>query len=197
VRADVDTDTAWEEMSARLRGFIARRVGDEAEAEDILQDVLLRIHRHGDTLERAEHVHAWVYQIARNAIADFYRARGTNAALTTALATARVDDTTPTTPDLRAELAACLAPMIDRLPDAYRQAVVLTEFEGLTQADAATRLGLSLPGMKARVQRGRRRLKAMLLECCRVELDRRGGIVAYEARDTSCRGCRAGDAPGV
>jgi len=197
VSAEMETtmETAWEELRARLRGFIARRVGDEAEVEDILQEVLLRIHRHGDTLERAEHVHAWVYQIARNAIADSYRARGARAALTAALAGpgGAVEDA-PAVGDPRAELAACLAPMIDRLPDAYGQAIALTEFEGLTQESAASRLGLSLPGMKARVQRARRRLKAMLLECCQVELDRRGGIAAYAARDASCHGCHAEDA---
>jgi len=189
-------ETTWEELSARLRGFIARRVGDEAEAEDILQEVLLRIHRHGDTLEQAEHVHAWVYQIARNAITDAYRAHGARAALAAALAGPdRAVEDAPASADLRAELATCLAPMIDRLPDAYRQAIMLTEFEGLTQESAAARLGLSLPGMKARVQRARRRLKAMLLECCQVEFDRRGGIAAYEAREAACRGCRAEDAP--
>jgi RNA polymerase sigma-70 factor, ECF subfamily len=191
-------ETPWEDLSARLRGFIARRVGDETEAEDILQEVLLRIHRHGDTLQRATHVHAWVYQIARNAIADSYRARGAHAALVTALTEhAPLAQSAPASADLRAELAACLAPMIDRLPDAYRQAITLTEVEGLTQEGAATRLGLSVPGMKARVQRARRRLKAMLLDCCQIELDRRGGIAAYETRDASCRGCCAEDVPSV
>ncbi len=80
--------------------------------------------------------------------------------------------------------------MIDRLPDGYRQAIVLTEFEGLTQQQAAAQLGLPLPNLKSRVQRGRGRLKALLLECCRVDLDRRGGIASYEARDGLCQECR-------
>jgi len=193
-----DIETTWEELSTRLRSFIARRVGDAAEAEDILQEVLLRIHRHGDTLERAERVHAWVYQIARNAIADSYRARGRYAELAVALTdagpTAKVGSPAV---DLRAELAACLAPMVDRLPDAYRRAIVLTEFEGLTQQQAAARLGLPLPNLKSRVQRGRGRLKALLLECCRVELDRRGGIASYEARDGSCQECRGEEGSAV
>jgi RNA polymerase sigma-70 factor (ECF subfamily) len=72
----------------------------------------------------------------------------------------------------------------------YREAVTLTDLEGVTQADAAGRVGVSLSGMKSRVQRGRRQLKAVLEACCRVDLDSRGGILAYEPRkDQSCGQC--------
>jgi len=179
-----------------IHDFIARRVAEADAVDDILQEVLLRIHRRGDTLERAEHVHAWVYQIARNAIVDHYRARSRHVALAAALADAApAEGSNASTDDPRAELAACLAPMLDRLPAGDREALVLIEVEGLTRQAAAIRLGLSLPGAKARVQRARRRLKALLLDCCRVELDRRGGIAAYEARDASCRGGPARDTP--
>ena len=67
--------------------------------------------------------------------------------------------------------------MIRTLPARYAEALLLTDIDGLTQAAAAERLGLSLSGMKSRVQRGRRLLKQTLLRCCAVELDRRGGVV--------------------
>ena len=89
----------------------------------------------------------------------------------------------------RRELAACLRPLIDRLPDGQREALVLTEFEGLTQTEAARRLGISVSGAKTRVQRGREQLKSLLLDCCHVELDRRGGINAYRSRRGSCGNC--------
>jgi RNA polymerase sigma-70 factor (ECF subfamily) len=73
--------------------------------------------------------------------------------------------------------------MIERLPEEYRQAVVLVDLEGLTQREAAAQLGLSLSGMKSRVQRGRRQLKEMLEACCMIELDRRRGVTDYEVRD--------------
>jgi len=189
-------ETTWEALSERLRGFIGRRVAEADAVDDILQEVLVRIHRRGDTLERAEQVHAWIYRIARNAIVDHYRARGRHVALAAALAdVAPVEGSDASAADPRAELAACLAPMHERLPAGYREALVLTEAEGLTQQAAATRLGLSLPGAKARVQRARRQLKALLLDCCQVELDRRGGIAAYEARDASCGNCRTENSP--
>lgn len=85
------------------------------------------------------------------------------------------------------ELAACLTPMLDRLEPAYREAVVLADLQGVTQVDAAARAGISVSGMKSRVQRGRRRLRAALEACCRVHLDRRGGVIDYEPRrDDGC-----------
>ncbi len=91
---------------------------------------------------------------------------------------------------LHTELAGCLRPMIERLSGEYRQAVVLVDLEGLTHQEAAAQLGLSLSGMKSRVQRGRRQLKEMLEACCTIELDRRRGVVDYDLRnqqDSSCR----------
>ena len=60
---------------------------------------------------------------------------------------------------------------------------MLTELEGVTQKDAAAKLGLSISGMKSRVQRGRGKLKDVVLDCCEVELDRRGGLVDYRRRN--------------
>lgn len=82
--------------------------------------------------------------------------------------------TEPDGAELRAELAGCLAPLIARLPETYREALALTEFQGITQAEAGARLGLSVSGMKTRVQRGRGQLKDLLLDCCHIELDSRG-----------------------
>jgi RNA polymerase sigma-70 factor (ECF subfamily) len=89
----------------------------------------------------------------------------------------------------RAELTCCLRPMIERLPEDYRDAISLVEIDGLTQQAAAKQTGISLSGMKSRVQRGRKQLKAMLDDCCLIELDRRGGVVDYNTRGASCDCC--------
>ena len=70
--------------------------------------------------------------------------------------------------------------LIDDLPSAYREALTLTEIDGLTQAEMGRRLGLSLSGAKSRVQRGRAIVRDQLLDCCHVELDRRRHIIDYE-----------------
>jgi RNA polymerase sigma-70 factor (ECF subfamily) len=78
--------------------------------------------------------------------------------------------------------ADCLPPMVRRLPDAYRRAIELVEWDGVTQRAAAAREGISVSGMKARVQRARRHLKESLLQCCHVGLDARGGALTCETR---------------
>jgi RNA polymerase sigma-70 factor (ECF subfamily) len=82
--------------------------------------------------------------------------------------------------DVVSELIPCIQEMIDDLPADYRQALILTEYEGLTQKELAQRLGISLSGAKSRVQRAREKLKIMLLNCCHFEFDRLGRVVDYE-----------------
>jgi RNA polymerase sigma-70 factor (ECF subfamily) len=91
----------------------------------------------------------------------------------------------PLAVDEAALLAQCVRPFVDELPDIYRDALVMTELDGLTQAAAANRVGISLSGMKSRVQRGRAMLRDSIEDCCEVTLDARNGI-----RDvTPCEDC--------
>ena len=85
------------------------------------------------------------------------------------------------------ELATCLRPIVERLPEIYREAVVLADLEGITQREVAGRLGLSVSGAKSRVQRGRQAIKAMLQDCCRIQLDAGGRVTGYEVQSSSCR----------
>lgn len=195
VTTAADPVVAWRELRAPLAGFIARRVADPQDAEDVLQEVMLRIHRHSDELASADRIAAWVQRIARNAIVDHYR-RGAARRELPAGAAGDFDERgdepedEPASEALRTELAACLRPLIARLPHKHREALILTELEGLTQIEAADRLGISVSGAKARVQRGRAQLRTLLLDCCHVALDRRGGITDYTARRGTCERCR-------
>lgn len=182
------TDDAMIDVETRLRAYLRRRV-DAVNVGDILGEVLLRMVQNRADLEAAKNPWGWLYRVAANAVADHYRRRAVEHR-----ALGRVADETATTgPDAVAgdvaaadELARCLLPMIHALPATYAEALLLTDIEGLTQAAAAERLGLSLSGMKSRVQRGRRLLKQTLLRCCDVQLDRRGGVVDYRARAKAC-----------
>ncbi len=193
---DTASDQSWRALYERLHAFVARRVGPE-EADDLVQEVLLRIHRRIDTLDQADRLDAWAYQITRNAIIDHFRSRarrneasgGDADALEELAREAIVLADDPESAEAGRELAACLAPLVERLGEPYPQAVRLVELEGVPQVEAAARLGLSASGMKSRVQRARRQLKALLPDCCHVQLDRRGGVVDYGARDRRCRAC--------
>jgi RNA polymerase sigma-70 factor, ECF subfamily len=195
------SELPWEELHGNLRAFISRRVRNPADVDDLVQRVSLQIVKGLASLRDAERLHAWVYRTARNVIVDYYRsptlrrevARGDQEDLAAANAESQVISQDDDRAALR-ELAACMTPMIRQLPPAYREAVTLTDLEGVNQADAAARAGVSISGMKSRIQRGRKQLKAVLEDCCRIQLDRRGTIVAYDPRKpNSCGPCGSCD----
>jgi RNA polymerase sigma-70 factor, ECF subfamily len=174
-------EVSWNRYSHRLLAFIRGRVGDDAEAEDILQEVFIRVHRHLCCQPEWEKPDGWFYQIARNLIIDHYRRQRDTVEISESLEADSDDEVDPET-----VLALSLNEMIDELPDTYRQALILTEYEGLSQKQVAERLGISLSGAKSRVQRAREKLRNMLLSCCHFELDRRGRILEYYQ---NCCGC--------
>lgn len=183
----IQTDESlWREYRTQLFRFVLKRVPDEAIAEDIVHDVLVRAYNRRDTLRDAGKFESWLYRITRNAVIDHYRAQRPTEPLPADLTTEA-----PTV-DARRDLAACIAPLLDALPPHYRDALILADLQGLRQQDAAIRLGLSVSGAKSRVQRARRMLEAKLLDCCRLEFDNRGGIIDYESRN----GCAPGSGNG-
>jgi len=168
----------WQEYHTKLYNFIQSRVGAPHVADDILQEVFIRIYSRIDTLREDSKLQSWIYQITRNAIIDHYRSDKTMASLPEILVAPEIDSSEET----RQEIASRLVPMIQDVPEHYRQALMLSEIEGLKQKEVAARQGLSLSGAKSRIQRGRAMLKEMLLECCRFEFDHRGRVTDYEGR---------------
>jgi RNA polymerase sigma-70 factor, ECF subfamily len=178
-----NVENMWKECSGALRLFILKRVPDEAIAEDILQEVFVKIQSQIETLRDVRSSRQWLYAISRNTIVDYYRTRKDTVELPESLASEdeTVDD------GVVEELTPCVKSMVDRLPEKYREAVVLTAYEGLTQKEMGKELGISVSGAKSRVQRAREHLKNMLLDCCHFELDRLGKVISYESkRPRSC-----------
>ena len=176
------SEQLWETFNLPLQQFIRRRVRDQHSTEDILQDVFLKIHLHIDTLHSQERLASWIYQIARNAIADYYRSQRPAADLPATLAVP--DD--QANDDLVRELLPCVAAMVDALPGAYRDALRLTEYQGLSQKALSEHLGISFSGAKSRVQRARAKLKQQLLDCCHFQFDYAGQIIDYQPRCANC-----------
>jgi RNA polymerase sigma-70 factor, ECF subfamily len=164
-------------LMERLRPFVERRVRSPADVDDVLQDVFLRMQRGLPTLRDADRFGPWLYQVVRNTITDRYRAQAREAE--------PVDDSRPATDESDSDtsgMTGCVAPFIARLPSPYREAVTLVDLEGVSQKDAARMLGVSISGVKSRVQRGRAKLRHMFDECCRLELDARNRVVGFECR---------------
>lgn len=174
---------AWRELEARLRPFVARRVRAPADVDDVVQEVFLRMQRGLAGLRDEERFGPWVYQIARSAIADHQRAATKHRVADDPAAEERADEVDRGDDGaVMQELASSIAPFVAMLPQHYRDALTLTELEGLTQKQAADMLGISLSGMKSRVQRGRRELRRALEDCCHIALDARGRVVSCEPR---------------
>ena len=185
---------AWTAHRDALHRFVRRRVDDDATADDVVQEVALRALANQGALREPGSVRQWLYRITRNAVADHYRARRPHDPLPADLA---AEDEAPSA---RRELSACLLPLIESLPAPYRDAVLLSEIQGLTQREAAERLGIGLSGAKSRVQRARTMLRERLLACCRVERDARGAIADYERTGGCGRegcGCAGGSSASV
>jgi RNA polymerase sigma-70 factor (ECF subfamily) len=147
------------------------------DVDDVVQDTFVRVYRGLPNLADSERFGPWVYRVASSAIADHLRwrsrhpsAAGTNEFFQALGSASEADE------GLEAELAECVALFVARLPSPYREAVTLTELQGLTQKDAAELLDVSLSGMKSRVQRGRDRIRRMFEECCEISLDCRGRV---------------------
>jgi RNA polymerase sigma-70 factor, ECF subfamily len=175
------TEKVWEEFNTGLKHYILKHVQDEPSAEDILQDVFLKIHTHIDSLRESDKLQGWIYHIARNTITDYYR----------------VHKFTPDLPDVPyvpedpfddvvSDLLPYVKKLVDNLPHDYRQALILTEYEGLTQRELAERLGISVSGAKSRVQRAREKVKLMLLKCCHFQFDGLGRIIDFEPNCDCC-----------
>lgn len=170
------------ELRALLVPFISKRV-DTQDVEDVLQTVFVRIQRGLANLRDGDKLVAWAYQVTRNVIIDHVRRRGLGDTDSLEL----VRSATPPEPDVddsgARELAIVLGHFIGKLPAPYREALQLTDLEGITQAEAAQRAGISLSGMKSRVQRARVQLRELLESCCDIELDTRGAIVDVAPRN--------------
>jgi RNA polymerase sigma-70 factor, ECF subfamily len=193
-----DTGQLWDQLHTSIRGFVGRRVRHPADVDDVVQRVFMQVHRGLPSLRDEDRMHAWVYRTAKNAIADFYRGP-VNRREIPAGSLADFADTADLGPDLmdeedersaEQEFAGCVQPLLRTLPAADIEALTLIDLQGMSQTAAARQLSLSVSGMKSRVQRARQRFKAVMEDCCRVHLDRRGGVTSYEPRRAnSCGNC--------
>ena len=176
----------WRTYHKQLRSFIQKRVSDPSVADDILQEVFIKIHTRIDSLQEHRKIKAWLYQITRNTIIDYYR-KSTPMEDTQNLIAELEDENDPSA---LADIQSCIVPMIKSLPEDYRDALLLTELNGLSQKELAEKLKISYSAAKSRVQRGRNLLKEALTKCCSFEQDSKGRIIDYEKRASSCDNCR-------
>ena len=184
--AGTDND-AYRAMRTQLQAFIARRVENTQAAEDLTQEVLLRLVRSNPD-ELADPA-AWLYRVARNVIIDHYRTRRPDPARVEASELSNSVDPFADDPSLaRQELAQCLRSLINQLDEPYQSAITAVDLDGRTHASVAAQTGLSVPGMKSRVQRARRQLRHLLTDCCDIQTSADGTVIDYTAPPSCAAG---------
>jgi len=174
---------AWKELEQHLRPYLARRVASPTDIDDILQEIFVRMHRSLAALRDEERFGGWVYRVANSAIIDHARQRARVPHLTSRDDFELEASPEPADEQFQSALGECVALFVSRLSSPYREAVTLTELQGLTQKEAADMLGVSLSGLKSRVQRGRSKIRRMFEECCQISVDCRGRVIECEARE--------------
>ena len=183
----IDPKSLWTVFHDRLFGFVRRRVATDQDAEDLVQDVFMKMQAQAGKDGEIEDPGGWLFAVTRNAVADYHRARAKAQPVT-----GDADEQAAPADDAYepgVELSRCLRPFVEQLPEPYAQALTLTDLGGMSQTEAAAQLGLSVSGMKSRVQRGRAKLRDMVLDCCDVELDARRHVVDYMPRPRRCDDC--------
>ena len=81
---------------------------------------------------------------------------------------------------------------MNKLPDEYREIIIDVELNGVKQKDLAAKYDLAYPSIRSRVQRGREKLKQVLLDCCHIQWDNRGNILEVKSKP-ACLKTEAGD----
>jgi RNA polymerase sigma-70 factor (ECF subfamily) len=167
-------EEAWFEYNERLLRFIRTHINSPDDAEDILSMVYLKLAQQTEMSRVPQKLPNWLYSVARNVIIDFYRTRKPMENIP--------DDLQEETPEPQAisTLSECIHPIINELPETFRLPILLSEILGKKQKEVAKELDLSLPALKSRVLRGRKKLKALMAKRCSYYYDENGQLTDYK-----------------
>lgn len=170
---------AWHSHERELRVWLRKQLRNTTDAEDMLQDLFLKALRQDKPFCEIDNARAWLFQVARNALADRLRVRREQVELPDDLP-AETDELTPVD-----TLANCLPRALSELHLEDRDIITHCDLQGMKQDDYAQQHGLSLPGAKSRLQRARKRLKAHLEIHCQVRYGDDGKVCCFVPREPS------------
>ena len=167
----------------KIQRYLARMVG-EYEAEDLTQEVFVKISQALHTFRGESKLSTWIYRIASNAALDKMRSPSFKRIVSSEFSGCS-DSVEPEFKDknawtgaetpsldqqlLRKERVACYQAFVENLPEHYRRVIALSELEELAANEIADLLGLSVEAVKMRLNRGRTRLLQELRNHCKAE----------------------------
>ena len=168
----LNTENVWNAWRNNLYAFIFKRVKDPFIAEDILQEVFLKIHLHLQQLQSIRKLEAWVFQIARNQLKDHFKRQQKELKLFDS-PQKNIDNYQE---DER-EWLCCFDPFVESLPEKYKIVIRLIHQQGKKQREVAKLLDISLANVKSRVYRAKEMLKERFIQCCKFTLNDEGKLV--------------------
>jgi RNA polymerase sigma-70 factor, ECF subfamily len=191
----MEVTTIYKEFHSQLLGYVKSKVRSKEDAEDILQNVFIKISSSLDKLTHETKLRSWLFTITRNAIIDYYRinVNRKNVALVKEIDEDVLEENDP---DSTKGLDQCIGSMIALLPEEYRDIIIESEINGVKQKDLAAQRGIAYSSMRSKVQRGRERLKQLLYNCCYISTDTRGNVIEAQGKndcDGPCNPCAGGD----
>jgi RNA polymerase sigma-70 factor (ECF subfamily) len=168
--------TAWSQHQHELRNWSRHKLRNLADVDDFLQDLFLKVLRQGDRFCSVQNARAWLFEVARNALADRLRVARDMVELPEDLE-APVEET-----EAVDALTACLPRVLSELSAEDREAITLCDLQGMPQAEFAKLKGLGLSAAKSRVQRARQRLREQMTKACGVQIDQTGHVADFVPR---------------
>ena len=160
-----DLTTQLVDNHRQFLGFLERRVGDRALAEDILQDAFVKSIEKSQEVRDESSAIAWFYRLLRNAIIDHYRRSGTRSRALEGLAR-ELEDAVEPPPDLHDAICGCVARLATTLKPEYEEAIRRIEMDGVSVQEFATETGISPNNASVRVFRAREALRKQVKVSC-------------------------------
>jgi len=175
-----DIYTIWETYQKDLKAFVKKRVSNTEDANDIVQSVLIKVINYCMHKNNVTHIKAWLYRIAQNTIADYYKKKNQR---TTNFYLENLDVSANN--DYDEKIFIWLHYFLDRLPKKYALPLHLSDIKGIPQKEVAAQMGLTLTATKSRIQRARKMLKEKFEECGKVEASEHQ-FMSYNITKTCC-----------
>lgn len=179
----MNIEVIWAEYQQSLKGFLSNKVANSSDAEDLLQDILIKTYQNFHNVKDISKIKSWIFQIANHVIIDFYRKRA---------ATSKIEDHQlwyeESEESIFNELAECAIPFINGLPDNEAELLTAIEIEGVSQKDYAALHGIKYSTLKSRVKKSRQSLLNLFGQCCELSINSKGNLVEYtpKSKDSSC-----------
>ncbi|MTI31965.1 RNA polymerase sigma factor SigZ [Xanthovirga aplysinae] len=179
----MDINKIWDDFHQELKAFILNKTRNSADTDDILQEVFIKIMQNMNKVKHAKSLRHYLFGIVRNAITDYFRNKQYdqhNLEIPEKLTEEESESLNETIAE------CCIKPFINQLPENYKKALLSTEFENISQKDMANKLNISYSAAKSRVQRGKEKLKGLILQCCSLESDKYGNLSAKSKKNCNC-----------